>query len=138
MNTRASNDTPATPRRPIIGIAPDLTEPRPGRLRAEVGFSYAASVVAAGGLPIVLAPIVDLIPEQIALCDGFVLTGGGDPRTEPFGEPTHKEAAPVHPDRQRYETALIEALLARPQTPTLGVCLGMQMMALVAGGTLNQ
>jgi putative glutamine amidotransferase len=57
---------------------------------------------------------------------------------EEFGAPTHPQAKPMHPDRQAFETALLKALDARPQTPVLGVCLGMQMMALHAGGKVNQ
>ena len=64
--------------------------------------------------------------------------GGDDPRTEPFGEPTHPKATPVEPERQAFETALLEELQRRPGAPVLGVCLGMQMMALHAGGKLNQ
>jgi putative glutamine amidotransferase len=70
-------------------------------------------------------------------CDGFVLTGGDDPRTEPFGEPTHPQACLIHPLRQEYETELLRALLIAGK-PVLGICLGMQMMALVAGGRINQ
>ena len=134
----SGNHDAATPPRPIIGIAPDLSEPRPGRLRAEVGLAYAQAIWDAGGMPLILPPIVELIPEQLFLCRGWVLTGGDDPSTEPFGAPTHPKATPVHPARQRYETALLQALTLRPQTPALGVCLGMQMMALAAGGTLDQ
>ncbi len=74
----------------------------------------------------------------VARCDGVVLTGGDDPRTEPFGVPTHPKATPVHEARQAFDTALIHALLRHPEVPTLGVCLGMQMMALVSGGELDQ
>ncbi|MBC7836090.1 MAG: gamma-glutamyl-gamma-aminobutyrate hydrolase family protein [Phycisphaerales bacterium] len=124
--------------RPIVGITADLDEPKPGRVRATCSVAYVAAVAAAGGTPVVLLPMRELIPQYLALCDGFVLTGGDDPRTEPFGEPTHPKTTPVHPERQAFETALLAELTARPQAPVLGVCLGMQMMALVAGGRLDQ
>ncbi len=124
--------------RPIIGIAPDVIEPRPTSVRASCALTYANAIFAAGGWPVILPPVVEMIPLHLARCDGFVLTGGDDPRTEPFGQPTHPKATPVHELRQTFDTALLEALMQRPQTPTLGVCLGMQMMALVAGGTLDQ
>jgi len=123
---------------PVIGIAPDVAEPKPGSVRAVCALAYAEAVRAAGGWPVILPPIVDLIPMHLARCDGFVLTGGDDPRTEAFGEPTHPKATPVHPARQAFDTALLNALMENPETPALGVCLGMQMMALVAGGKLNQ
>lgn len=124
--------------RPRIGIAVDVTEPRVGRPRAECSLAYAAAVARAGGSPAFLAPLPGEVPDQLAAYDGFVLTGGDDPAMEPFGEPTHPQAKPVHSLRQTYETDLIRALLARPEIPVLGVCLGMQMMALAAGGRLDQ
>jgi len=45
---------------------------------------------------------------------------------KPFGVPTHPKATPVHEMRQAFDVALLEALMERPQTPMLGVCLGMR------------
>jgi putative glutamine amidotransferase len=123
---------------PLIGIASDVSEPRPGRPRVEAALAYAACVRTAGGVPVLLAPIPDLIPDYLRLCQGFVFTGGDDPRMELFGKPTHAKATPMHPIRQAFDTALLGELLRDQHIPTLGVCLGMQMMALVAGGDLNQ
>lgn len=130
--------------RPLIGIAGDVdrapsSDPSaPIALRSCCRMSYIDAVVAAGGLPIVLPPIVGQIPEQLALVDGVLLIGGDDPRTEPFGEPTDGRITPVEPLRQDYDTALLRALAGREDLPVLGVCYGMQMMALVAGGRLDQ
>ncbi len=100
--------------------------------------AYARAVARAGGSPAFLAPLIEEVPEQLAAFDGFVLTGGDDPTMEPFGEPTHPRAKPVHAIRQEYESELVRALLARPEVPVLGICLGMQMLAIVAGGRLDQ
>ena len=124
--------------RPLIAIAPDVYEPTPGSVRAQCSLTYARAVYAAGGEPIILAPLVELVPDYLKRFDAFVLTGGDDPRTEPFGVPTDPRATPVHAARQAFDTALIAALLQRPDIPTLAICLGMQMMALLAGGRLNQ
>lgn len=125
-------------RRPIIGIAPDVVEPKPGSIRAQCAIGYAEAVIAAGGVPFILPPIVGQIPLLLSNCHGVVLTGGDDPRTEAFGTPTHPKATPVHELRQKFDVALIQALLRTPEVPVLGVCLGMQMMALVSGGELDQ
>jgi putative glutamine amidotransferase len=100
--------------------------------------TYIHAVVAAGGTPVLLPPVPALAHEFSRRCDAFLFTGGDDPRTEPFGEPTHPSATPVHPERQEFEVALLNELQRRPAAPVLGVCLGMQMMALHAGGALNQ
>jgi putative glutamine amidotransferase len=100
--------------------------------------AYAACVVKAGGSPIFLPPIEAEIPQHLAMIQGLVLTGGGDARTEPFGQPTHPEARLMHEQRQRYETALLDAINLKPDLPIFGICLGMQMLALNAGGTLEQ
>jgi putative glutamine amidotransferase len=125
---------------PLIGITTDLTERGEGKpARVDCSAAYSRAIAAAGGAPILLPPIPEMVPHHARLCDGFVFTGGDDPRTEAFGVPTHPEARPIHPDRQAYELALLDLLRDdRAQAPVLGVCLGMQMMALHAGGRLNQ
>lgn len=107
--------------------------------RAVVRRSYVEAVVRAGGSPVLLPPVESLAAVHAAMCDALVLTGGDDPAMEPFGKVTDPRVTLVDPERQAYETALLR-LLARdhPDKPVLGVCLGMQMMALVAGGDLDQ
>lgn len=130
--------TSSTQSRPIVGITLDAEE-LPSRVRLSASWNYAQRVVQAGGMPLMLPPVVEQVADQAALCDAFVLTGGDDPCTEPFGHPTHPKATRILAQRQRYETALLEQLAeGHWDKPVLGVCLGMQMMALVAGGRLNQ
>lgn len=123
---------------PIVGITPSIDDRRHASARA-----YARAIARAGGLPVILPCDTDtLAPEHAArahadLVHALVLTGGDDPATEPFGEPTHPAAKLIDPVRQAYETALLQHARER-DLPTLGVCLGMQMMALTAGGTLDQ
>ncbi len=125
-------------RNPIIGITMDVSEAN-GRLKYDVSAVYAACVVKAGGTPVLLPPLAAEIPHHLSLCDGFILTGGDDPKMEAFGVPTHPQAKVIHPERQAYELGLLAALEAQaPDKPVLGVCLGMQLMCLHAGGTLNQ
>lgn len=125
--------------RPLIGITMDLAEVSGGRFRAECSAAYSDAVAAAGGLPVLLSPDTQLALSYARLCDGFVFTGGDDPKMEQFGEATHPAAKPIHPRRQAFETALLQALERDfPAKPVLGVCLGMQMMALLAGGQLDQ
>ncbi|MFN0012610.1 MAG: gamma-glutamyl-gamma-aminobutyrate hydrolase family protein [Phycisphaerales bacterium] len=139
---------------PLIGITCDIVLAAPlgasgggvggqVRERHQCPHTYVAAVVAAGGTPILLPPIPELVEAHARLCAGFVFIGGDDPRTEAFGIPTHPAATPLHPRRQAYELALLAAIdqlaAERSAAPaTLGICLGMQLMALHKGGTLNQ
>jgi gamma-glutamyl-gamma-aminobutyrate hydrolase PuuD len=126
--------------RPLIGITTDLgPHPTAGRPICRVALAYAQCVTNAGGVPVLLPPILDLVEQHLSACDAFVFTGGDDPRTESFGQPTHSKATPMDPTRQAYEMALFRALeTQRPEAPVLGICLGMQLLSLVSGGTLNQ
>ncbi len=129
--------------KPLIGITTDVVEAEPIggstiRLRAVGAMTYVNAVTAAGGIPILLPPVPELAQDHAARCDAIVMTGGNDPRTEAFGQPTHPRAEPMHPLRQAYEFALLAALADLPTRPVLGVCLGMQLMSLHAGGKLNQ
>jgi putative glutamine amidotransferase len=125
-------------RPPIVGITCDLAEAG-GVLRAQVRPAYADAVRRAGGVPVLLQPDAACAADHARLCDAVVLTGGDDPATEPFGAPTHPAARLVHPARQAYEVALLAALeREHPEKPVLGVCLGMQMLALASAGALDQ
>lgn len=129
--------------RPVIGITADVQVreplgPQGQALRAVTAMTYVEAVRDAGGLPVILAPIPELAAEHVAMCAGMVLTGGADPRMEPFGGVTHAKAECMHPVRQAYEQALLAALDREAGRPVLGVCLGMQLMALQAGGDLDQ
>ena len=124
--------------KPLVGITTDLADHANG-VRVFTYRPYVESIERAGGVPLLLPPAVDCVAAYADRLDAFVLTGGDDPCTEPFGEPTHARAIRIHPDRQAFETALLQTLAgAKPDTPVLGVCLGMQLMALLAGGRLDQ
>ncbi|MEO1130442.1 MAG: gamma-glutamyl-gamma-aminobutyrate hydrolase family protein [Planctomycetota bacterium] len=122
--------------RPLIGITCDVVEDR-----AQIRGGYSRAVWAAGGVPLLLAPGSpgEDAATYAAMCDGFVLSGGDDPAMEPFDDATHPRATLISPARQQFETDLLRTLEANlPGKPVLGVCLGMQMMGLVAGAGLNQ
>lgn len=124
--------------RPLIGITTDVIT-HEARERCAMYPSYARAIVNAGGTPVLLTQELDSVPTLVARLDGFLFSGGDDPVTESFGQPTDPRVTRLHPARQEFEVALLRALERnRPEAPVLGVCLGMQLMALVAGGKLNQ
>lgn len=130
--------------RPVVGLTPDLGEsaPRPGRPalpRYELKTAYADAVLRAGGLPLVL-PFADgeAAAELLARCDALVVTGGAfDIPPEAYGAAPHAKLGPVKPARTGFEQRLLRLALAR-DLPVLGVCGGMQLLAVELGGTLVQ
>ncbi len=110
--------------------------------------AYAAALRRAGALPAIIPPpliisphVLESIAEQYAdSFDAFLFTGGADPVTENFGQPTHPSAKRLHPSRQAFELALLAAL-DKPdhrEKPVLAVCLGMQLITLHNHGSLYQ
>lgn len=124
---------------PLIGITCDNKNNAADTGTYECAIRYSRAVAAAGGLPVLLPHEVARVDGYMQRCDGFILTGGVDPDVRLFGDALHEDARVMDPTRQAFETALLEALGdAKPQAACLGVCLGMQMMALTAGGRLDQ
>jgi len=134
--------------KPLIGITIDRAasaappdppdSPDSQDVRYQVGPFVGRSLAKAGGVPVLMTPDPGLAGDYADACHGFVFTGGLDPDTTGFGEPMHRKARKMDPVRQAFELALLDELAGRPDTPVLGICLGMQMMALHAGGKLNQ
>ena len=101
--------------------------------------AYIRAVAAAGGEPVVFEPLPDEAAVEVRLgeVDGVLLTGGRDLDPALWGEPRHAETRPMAFDRQRTDLALIRLADARG-VPVLGLCLGIQEMAVVRGGVLHQ
>ena len=119
--------------RPLIGITTDIHD---GRFAVKPG--YARWVARLGGDPVLIPPIADVARSLAGRMDALILTGGDDPDTTAFGEPPHPAAELLHPDRQAAEMAILRFVEERPNLPVLGICLGMQLMGLHAGGVLDQ
>ena len=126
----------ASTRRPIIGITSDYNDKL---TQYAVPYPYCEAVEAAGGLPFMLPYRADLslIPAYVDALDGIVFTGGNDLDPAAWDEPRHEKAVAIDPLRERFERALI-AEVERRKLPTLGICLGSQLMNVHRGGTLNQ
>ena len=100
---------------------------------------YAAAVESTGGVPVLLPPVAQTgaADAVVARLDGLVISGGADVDPERYGEPPHPRTAGWRPDRDAWESALLDAAEAAG-LPVLGVCRGMQVMAVHAGGVLDQ
>jgi putative glutamine amidotransferase len=102
--------------------------------------NYYWAILWAGGDPVLLTPETALLPpaEQIAQLDGLFLTGGGDVHPRHFNQPLGgAEPEEIHDARDELEIPLIRAGLA-VDLPILGVCRGIQVLNIAAGGGLLQ
>ncbi|WP_460819605.1 gamma-glutamyl-gamma-aminobutyrate hydrolase family protein [Nocardioides korecus] len=102
--------------------------------------SYALSIERAGGVPVLLpptTPYADAATAVVARLDALVVAGGADVDPARYDEEPHPATGVPRPDRDAWELALLAAAEARG-LPTLGVCRGMQVMAVGSGGSLVQ
>ena len=102
---------------------------------------YVSSVVAVGGVPVVVpcGPDTDPRPVELAVdrCDAVVVTGGGDVDPDLYSGTVDLPAGlmDVDPARDLAEIAAVQYALAQ-RTRVLGVCRGAQLLAVIGGGTL--
>jgi putative glutamine amidotransferase len=130
--------------RPVIGICAAVERADWGPWRDEpaalVPVSYLHSVQAAGGIPVLLPPdpaSPEAPDELLDRIDALVLGGGADIDPGTQGADPHPETRGTNPDRDRFELALAQRALER-EMPLLGICRGMQLLNVAAGGTLDQ
>lgn len=104
--------------------------------------SYVEMVVAAGGVPVLLPPIVPAdidgaAASIIAGIDGLVLTGGADVDPGRYGALPHAETDRPRAERDAWEIALLRAAMTVDR-PLLAVCRGAQVLNVACGGSLHQ
>ena len=127
--------------RPKIGVTSWHRQDKDGLERWEaIRDNYTGAIRRAGGAPLVL-PIADddadLIVDYLDAVDGLLFTGGEDVAPAYYGE--ERDERCQEPDRERdlFELHLARGALSR-RTPTLGICRGLQLLNVAAGGTLYQ
>lgn len=100
---------------------------------------YAVAVEAAGGVPLLLPPVAlpDAAARVVSRIDALVVSGGADVDPGRYGAAPHPRTAGWQPERDAWELALLTAA-DRAGLPVLGICRGMQLMAVHAGGELDQ
>lgn len=121
--------------KPLIGVTADFSE---GQLQLAPG--YFRSVEAAGGIPVIIAPKrmpnanMSLLLDRI---DGLLLSGGADINPILVGEDPVPALHGINTERDLFELTLTRLAYNR-QIPMLGICRGIQVLAVALGGTIMQ
>ena len=124
-------------KKPLIGIGSDVAQKQGERDRAFVYTTYIESLKRAGAVPVIIPPQPENVADVLDELDGLLLAGGDDCDPSEYGEEKHPSCEPMDPRRQQNDVGL--AKLARERgVPTLGICLGVQVMNVAGGGTLIQ
>ncbi|HNM96311.1 MAG TPA: gamma-glutamyl-gamma-aminobutyrate hydrolase family protein [Marmoricola sp.] len=126
---------------PLIGISTYRERAAWGvwdRLADILPADYADLVASAGGAPVLLPPAdLQYAGTVVARLDGLIIAGGADVDPSRYGQAPHERTANWRPERDAWECALLDEA-AGMNLPTLGICRGMQLMAVHAGGSLVQ
>lgn len=125
--------------KPVIGITVSHNEEENTYFLKK---TYAKSIALAGGVPLLIPADEELGCEQIyaGAVDGIMLSGGSDVLPRHFGQeplegfPMAYDMAPV---RDSFEIRLYQEAVER-RLPVLGICRGLQLMAVAAGGSIFQ
>ena len=119
---------------PVIGITGNYED-----LTCKLGRGYYQSVVEAGGVPVIIPPVADkqVIINTLGRIDGLILSGGGDYNPLWAGEEPSPLLHGINKERDNAEL-LIARLAYNRQIPMLGICRGIQTLAMALGGKVKQ
>lgn len=123
---------------PVIGLSTYLEQASWGawNLPAALIPAWYLELMQEAGTEVVLLP-PGTGPAALDRLDGLVLAGGADVDARRYGADPHPTADVPRESRDATELALY--LHARElKMPVLGICRGMQVMAIAHGGTLHQ
>lgn len=120
--------------RPLIGISANTAD-----IDLTLRRVYCDQIVRAGGVPMVLPPVdnAEVLINMLEGIDGLVLTGGADYNPLWYGEQPEKELHTINSTRDLPELLLTRLAFNR-QIPILGICRGVQTIAIALGGNLVQ
>ncbi len=125
----------AAPHTPVPGRV------RPPRPEVHLAEPLIDAIVAAGGQPLLLPPVLPDVATLAGLLervDAVVISGGAfDIHPRHYGQDAHGRLDAPDDDRTGLELALVRAALDL-DLPLLGLCGGMQAMAVATGGSLIQ
>lgn len=120
--------------RPLIGI----TTNHEG-IDATLREVYYKQIVSAGGTPVLIPPVADndVLLSTLDTLDAIVLSGGGDFNPLWAGEQPVPQLHNINNERDLPELLLTHYAFDR-QLPMLGICRGIQTLAMSLGGHVEQ
>ena len=125
---------PVAQRRPVIGITGNYNE-----LTCKLGEGYYKQVVAAGGVPMIIPPVSDktVLADTLDRIDALLLSGGADINPLYCGEEPVPGLGGINCERDLPEL-LITRMAYNRQLPILGICRGIQTLAVALDGKVDQ
>jgi len=124
--------------RPVVAVSTYREPTRWGawEVPAAVLHAWYVDTFVAAGADVALVP-PGAGTGALRRVDGLVLVGGADIHAGRYGAPSHPTADVPRTDRDDHELALYADARAR-DLPVLGICRGLQVMAVAHGGSLHQ
>ena len=125
---------PGSDQRPVIGITANY-----GEQNAKLAEGYYKQVVAVGGTPLIIPPLEDkdTLFDTLERIDGLLLSGGADINPLFMGEEPIPQLGGINAERDLPEL-LITQLAYNQMMPILGICRGIQTLAVALGGKVTQ
>ena len=130
----AYENFPEAENRPVIGITANYSD-----IDATVRDRYYKQIINAGGVPVIIPPFADtaIVADTLEKVDGILLTGGGDYNPLWCGEEPSPKLHNINRERDAAELILTR-LAYNKQIPMLGICRGIQTLAMALGGHVAQ
>ena len=125
---------PEAKHRPMIGLTSNYEG-----IDATLRDRYYKQVVKAGGTPVIIPPVADkeVLVNTLQHLDGLILTGGGDHNPLWMNEEPSPRLHNINRERDLAELLLTRLAYYR-QIPMLGICRGIQTLAIALGGKVCQ
>lgn len=101
---------------------------------------YISAIEEAGGIPVMipLSGNMENIKELTKCMDGILVSGGHDINPREYGQRAKAYCGTVMPMRDRQDLNLAGYILRETEKPLYGICRGIQVLNVAAGGTLYQ
>lgn len=125
---------PEADHRPMIGLTGNCAD-----IDVTIRNYYYKQIVAAGGVPVIIPPVADkdVIINTLERLDAIILTGGADYNPLWAGEEPSAKLHHINAQRDLPEL-LITHLAYNRNIPMLGICRGIQTLAMALDGKVIQ